>query len=197
MKRTIVAVLAMLALAQAAVAQLHVPVTYDLGVGKPIEGLITGGSICDPEGLSVVPDKATGPVILPYEEIDSVASMALGAGDQLTMQVKMRDGKTFPATAKVSEADPIVILKDELASGTPETAAKTRSFTKAGFRGIPLLEFEAALPDDLDLEEIRKMSDAMNKAMADGDLDKAIELYNQIGDQLQKASGQDREGDKE
>ena len=187
MKRPLFSALLLLLVCATGFAQVQVPVSYDLGVGKPIEGLITGGSICEPDGLSVTIANATGPGILAYEQIDKVANIALEGTGLLTMDVTMRDGQTFKASAKVSDTEPIVILRDEAGPSAPVTGPKTRTFMKTGFRGISLIEFEAALPADLDLDTVKKLTADLNKALDEGDLDKAIDCHNQIGDILEKA----------
>lgn len=187
MKKQLLSTLLLLFVTASVFAQIQVPVSYDLGVGKSLEGIITGGSICEPEGLSVTVDKATAPSILPYEQIDKIAKLTLDASGLLSMDVTMRDGQTFKAATKVSDTEPMIILRDEAGPNAPVTGPKTRTFSKAGFRGIALIEFEAALPADLDVDEVKKLTDDLNKALEDGDLDKAIDAYNKIGEILEKA----------
>ncbi|MBF0500346.1 MAG: hypothetical protein HQM09_09440 [Candidatus Riflebacteria bacterium] len=172
--------------ATASWAQLQVPVTYDIGVGKRIEGVITGGAICEPEGLNVKPINGTGPVLLPYEEIDKLENMALDAKGEVTMQVTMRDGSKINGAATVTNTEPIVILQDETATGSA-TPGKVRTFSKTGFKGLPLIEFEAGLPPDIDIPAVKKLAADLVKALDDGDVNKAIDVHNQIGDLLEKA----------
>ncbi|MFZ2958667.1 MAG: hypothetical protein WA705_17395 [Candidatus Ozemobacteraceae bacterium] len=172
-------------IATASWAQLQVPVAYELA-GRRIDGLVTGGAICDPEGLNVKPENGTSAVIFPYEEIDKVENMALNAKGEVTMVITMRDKSKVKASATVTETEPIVILQDEIASGTA-TPGKVRSFPKATFKGLPLIEFEAGLPPDIDIVAMKALAAQLVKALDTGDINKAIDIHNQIGDHLEKA----------
>lgn len=183
------------AFAQAAApATMEVPVKYDLGVAgtPPIAGFITGGALCEPEGFSLIPSDATEAVLFQYQDIDEVKQLALKGNDEVSLTLKMRDGKEIAATAKVTDAEPILILRDEVAEGADPAAAKVRTFHKAGFRGIPLIEIEAMPEVEVDIEAIKKMNDEFLKALESGDFDKAVDHYNAMGDALEKAQNDDQ-----
>ena len=170
---------------------MEVPVLFDLGIPNtpPIVGFITGGGICEPDGLSLIPGDATEPVLFPYESIDKAIDLNLKGTDEVSLKLKMRDGKEIAATAKVTDAEPILVLRDDVASGAAPATAKVRTFQKAGFRGIPTIEFEAIPEMEVDIEAIKKMNEDFLKALEGGDFDKAIDQYNQMGDALEKSQG--------
>jgi len=170
---------------------MEVPVKYDLGIASapPIDGFITGGAICEPEGLSLIPADATEPVLFQYQDIDEAKDVALKGTDEVTLKLKMRDGKEVTASAKVTDAEPILIVRDEVAAGADPATAKVRTFQTTNFRGIPLIEFEAIPEVEVDVEAIKKMNEEFLKALETGDFDKAVDQYNAMGDALDKAQG--------
>ncbi len=181
--------------ASAALAQVEVPVSYQLGSGSPlIDGALIGGSICEPDGLSLLEGQATVPRVIDYESIDRVETMNLGSDDKLQMQVVLKDDTRFEGFAKISGEDPILILRDEVASDTATASAKVRTFTKANFKGISALNFEAEVTVEMDIEEFKTLTADLVKAVEADDLEKAIDIHNRLGDFLEGLSEGDDQG---
>ena len=166
----------------AAFAQLEVPVVYTLtSASKPVEGVLTGGSLCDAEGLSVKDASATSTRVVAWETIDRVEELNPIGSNKLLMKVVLKDGHRFQAYATIPETDPLLILRDEQPEGATATP-KLRTFTKANFKGLYLLEIEAEPPAEVSDEEVLKQVNELGQAIGQGDLDKAIDLHNKIGD---------------
>lgn len=167
-------------------AQIEVPVAYDLGVGKgeAIEGFVIGGSICEDTGLSLYCNQASTATVISYIDVDRIASITLQGNNQLSMNILLKDGKSFPATAQVSEDQPFLILRDEVASGGKNMSGKERTFKVANFRGIPFIEFQAAFSDERSLENLKDLAKQFQEALEKGNLDLAGDVYNKIGEVL-------------
>ncbi len=193
---TVLTVLAVLA-ATPAWAQLEVPVVYTLtSASRPIEGVLTGGTLCDAEGLTVKDSTATFSRVVNYEKIDRVEEMNPIGGSKLLMKIVLKDGHRFQAYADMHETDPVIILRDELpegASGTP----KLRTFTKANFKGLHLLEFEAEPAGEVSDEEVLKQVGELADAIKKDDLDRAIDLHNKIGDFIEAWQEEETKDDAE
>ncbi len=166
-------------------AQLEVPVVYTFTpASRPIEGVLTGGTLCDAEGLNVKDSTATFSRVVNYEKIDRVEEMNPIGGSKLLMKIVLKDGHRFQAYADIHETDPILILRDELPEGATGTP-KLRTFTKANFKGLHLLEFEAEPAGEVTDEEVLKQVNELAEAIKQDDLDRAIDLHNKIGDYLE------------
>jgi len=168
-----------------ALAEIQVPVTYDLGVkdASPIVGFITGGSFMEPEGIRVLPENASETVVFDYLDIDKIASLSL-SGDTLEMQITFKDGETTKATTKISDTAPLIVLRDEIASGNSFSLGKERVFTKANFKGISSIDFETDLTDEEKIETLKDLSTKMTQAIESKDFAKAVEFNVQIGEIL-------------
>ncbi|MBF0547803.1 MAG: hypothetical protein HQM08_25420 [Candidatus Riflebacteria bacterium] len=174
-------------------AQIQVPISYDLGIGKKIDGNVIGGSICEPEGLVVTPETGTGSILVPYETIDKITGMTVGKNGKLFLYVALRSGKIYKSFTSITDTEPILIIQDESIDGG-KTPGKIRKFVKAGFRGIPLIEFDAALTPEVDLDSIKKLASEFSAAIDAGDLEKAVTLHNKIGDLLENNDSTSKDG---
>ncbi|MBI3039953.1 hypothetical protein HYY75_13040, partial [bacterium] len=157
--------------------QIEVPVEYNLGVGSGtlISGFIIGGSFCELEGLSVNLNPATTPTVLHYETLDCVSNISLREEKLLSMEILVRGGRKYEACARISEVEPMIILRDEVPNGLASQSGKVRIFKKDGFRGIPLIRFEAEIPSDIDFDLIKTLNSKFLEAIESRDVEKAIE----------------------
>jgi hypothetical protein len=169
-------------------AAVEVPVTYDLGVkgGERIVGFITGGSICDAEGIHVKSDVATASVLYKYVDIDKISALQLRESGDLGFELFLRDGNQVQGSVSVVETEPMLILRDEIASGEEMVLGKERLFSKANFRGIPVIEFEAALANEASLDDLKAAVKKLQEALDGGNLEHAVEVHNSIGEMLEK-----------
>jgi hypothetical protein len=166
---------------------LEIPVSYDLGVAgaPPIEGYLTGGALATPEGINVHLETASAPEIIDYLKIDKIADLRLSGLDQVLMRVYLKSGDAHNALLKVRSPEPILILRDETASGT--TQGRERVFRVENFKGIPLLKMEAAIPFEAGINELKDLSRQFLQTLEAKDLDKAIDIHNRIGEILDGA----------
>lgn len=173
-----------------AAAQIEVPVSYELASGaQDIDGFLTGGSWCEDEGLSVTKEGGTAPTIVRYEDIDEVESLSLCSSDTLSMKIRLKDAGNFHAKAVVPPGIPLLILRDEVASGTAPDQGKVRTFTPENFRGLPAIEFEAAIEVEADPQAVKELADRLGKAALEGNFQEAIDLHSQIGELLDALTG--------
>lgn len=168
-----------------AAAQIEVPVSYGLASGaQPIDGFLTGGSWCEPEGLSVTKEGSTTPALVRYEDIDQLESLQLTSSDTLSMMIRLKDAGDFNAKATVPSGIPLLVLRDEAAPGETPGAGKLRTFTPENFRGLPMIEFEAAVEEEADPQAVKELADRLGKAVLENKYQEAIDLHNQIGEML-------------
>ncbi|MBF0407111.1 MAG: hypothetical protein HQM10_07145 [Candidatus Riflebacteria bacterium] len=165
-------------------AQLSVPVSYDLGNGKKIDGTITGGSICDPEGFAFIPEKATATMIFSYESVDNISKLSIDPSGNVSAVISMKNGKSYKSISNVGDTEPIIVLQDE-SPDNGKTPGKARKFMKTGFRGIPLIEVDAALTPEVDFNAIKGLTQQFMKALDSENLDQAVEFHNKIGELLE------------
>ncbi|MBP7634105.1 hypothetical protein KBA41_08025 [Candidatus Ozemobacteraceae bacterium] len=166
-------------------AQIEVPVSYELASGaQRIDGFLTGGSWCEPEGLCVTRTSASVPAIVRYEDIDQLEALRLTASNTLAMTIRLKDEGEFEATAAVPTSIPLLVLRDEAAPGTAADSGKLRTFTPENFRGLTAIEFEAAIEEELDPQTVKELAERLGKAVESGNLQEAIDLHAQIGDML-------------
>ncbi|HEY9070371.1 MAG TPA: hypothetical protein VIV61_08930 [Candidatus Ozemobacteraceae bacterium] len=166
-------------------AQIEVPVSYELASGAPrIDGFLTGGSWCEPEGLSVTKAGETAPSLVRYEDIDQIAALTPPASGTVSMRIRLKEETEFQAAAKVPPGIPMLVLRDEPAQGAPADSGKLRTFTPENFRGLPLIEFEAALTVEADPKLVKELAEKLAKAAEEGRIEDAIELHGQIGEIL-------------
>ncbi|HNW36820.1 MAG TPA: hypothetical protein PKM25_17910, partial [Candidatus Ozemobacteraceae bacterium] len=150
-------------------AQIEVPVSYELASGAPrIDGFLTGGSWCEPEGLSITKDGSSTSALVRYEDIDQLESLQMTSSNTISMTIRLKDAGNFSARATVPPAIPLMILRDEAASGTASDSGKIRTFTPENFRGMPLLEFEAAISEEVDPAAVKALAEKLGKAVEDG-----------------------------
>jgi len=166
-------------------AQIEVPVSYELASGaQRIDGFLTGGSWCEPEGLSITRDGSSTPTLIRYEDIDQLESLRMTSSNTISLSIRLKDEVNFFARAAVPPATPLLILRDEATPGMATDSGKIRTFTPENFRGMPLLEFEAAITEEVDPEAIKELAEKLGKAVENGKLDEAVELHGQIGEML-------------
>ncbi len=171
-------------------AQIEVPVSYELASGAArIDGFLTGGSWCEPEGLSVTRQGGSAPAIVRYEDIDQLVSVRLAASGTLAMRVNLKDETGFDATAAVPPGIPLLLLRDEAAPGSATDSGKLRTFTPENFRGLAAIEFEAALEEEASPEAVRELAERLGKAVESGNLQEAVDLHAQIGEMLDALAG--------
>ncbi|HOT28099.1 MAG TPA: hypothetical protein PLU72_07900 [Candidatus Ozemobacteraceae bacterium] len=166
-------------------AQIEVPVSYELASGAPrIDGFLTGGSWCEPEGLSVTRKDASAPALVRYEDIDQLEALRLAGSNTLAMRIRLKDDGEFDATAAVPPGIPLLILRDEAAPGTASDSGKIRTFTPENFRGLTTIEFEAAVEEEADPQAVKELAERLGKAVESGNLQEAVDLHAQIGEML-------------
>lgn len=171
-------------------AQIEVPVSYELASGAPrIDGFLTGGSWCEPEGLSVTRKDAAAPAIVRYEDIDQLETLRLADSNTLAMKIRLKDDGEFDATAAVPPGVPLLILRDEAAPGTATDSGKLRTFTPENFRGLTAIEFEAAVEEAADPQAVKELAERLGKAVESGNLQEAADLHDQIGEMLDALTG--------
>jgi len=192
MKKTFLFFVALFVSMSPLFAQIQVPVAYELTSGsRKITGNLTGGSICEPDGLSVFVENGTAPIIVPYQKIDFVENIALSPKGILSMNITMMDNTKIIGTAKISDTEPIIILQDEVASDTVAAAPRVRTFKKQDFRGINKIEFEAGGPQEISVEEFKSISEEMVKAVEERNYDKAVECHTKLADLLESVTSSD------
>lgn len=171
-------------------AQIEVPVSYELASGAArIDGFLTGGSWCEPEGLSVTRQGGSAPAIIRYEDIDQLVSIHLTASDTLAMRINLKDETGLDAKAAVPPGIPLLILRDEVAPGSATDSGKLRTFTPENFRGLAAIEFEAAIEEEASPQAARELAERLGKAVESGNLQEAVELHAQIGEMLDALVG--------
>lgn len=171
-------------------AQIEVPVNYELASGAPrIDGFLTGGSWCEPEGLSVTREGGSAPAIVRYEDIDQLDAIRMAASNTLSMTIRLKEAGEFGATAAVPPGVPLLILRDEPAPGAASDSGKLRTFTPENFRGLPTIEFEAAIEEEADPLAVKELAERLGKAVEAGNLQEAADLHAQIGEMLDALTG--------
>ncbi|HOY68322.1 MAG TPA: hypothetical protein PLP29_15685 [Candidatus Ozemobacteraceae bacterium] len=166
-------------------AQIEVPVSYELASGAPrIDGFLTGGSWCEPEGLSVTRSGDAAPSLVRYEDIDQITALTPPASGTVSMRIRLKEETEFQAVANVPPGVPMLVLRDEPPQGAPADSGKIRTFTPENFRGLPSIEFEAALALEASPQLVKELAEKLAKAAGEGRIEEAIELHSQIGEIL-------------
>ncbi len=183
-------VLLALAGPQAAVAQIEVPITFDLGDDVAHVGFLVGGFLAGEEGLTVLVSGATQTRMIPYDQLDRIEQLKL-QGSTLNMQVIMNDGKTFAASAKLASDLPILVLADQVGEGEAATRGEEHTFAANNLAKLASVDFEAEVEPEVDVEAIKALNAKFLQALDAGDIATAVEIHNQIADQLGETDGDD------
>ncbi len=172
--------------------EIQYPVSYDLGLknAQPIAGFITGGAIFGPEGIPVIEGTNASTTILEYVNLDRIASMTLTGSDTISFVVSLKTGESFTARASVPN-DPIIILRDEIASGGKIDLGKERIFNRNNFRGISAIEFEADIPPEERIGLMKDLARQLVTALEAEELEKAADLNYQLGQMFESLQAPD------
>lgn len=202
--------LLLLAGAGPAGAQVEVPVSFDVGDGVLQEAVLVGGSLVAEEGLHVTPLGATATRVLAYDKIDELASVTVRDG-RFACKVHMDGGVTFEVEDKAIEGQPFLVFHTG-ASGSAAVASGTAAASGSAAAGsggeeaaepverrldgkdlaaLAQLSFEAEPVFEVDVPGVKALDAEFLKAVEAGDVSRAIDLHNQIGEKLGENEGDD------